>query len=334
MSRSPHGFQSLLAAACLFATCLFASSPARAQTDTQMLLNPWPQKVWGETVDHFIFEAESDIRNAPESAQIFWWDSVGRFRLDTSRDDALHIGYRYVTIDFDTNSDAIPNHLDEVSVAAGFTLGEWKSGRVSAILGAGWSGDNPFADAGGIFGIGHLLWQKQLDTGDVFVVSLDYNGVSSLLPDVPLPGFAFIRKQNDSMTWQFGFPRSSVTWEFAPRWLLDASYEVPYTGLAEVQYRLSKHWQLFGQAANFFEGFRLDDEPSSHRTFFQMSRVESGIRYVNADFVWKGIYFDAALSVGYAFEQKFSSGHDVRDLDPQAELSDAPFVGLFLRGRF
>ena len=79
---------------------------------------------------------------------------------------------------------------------------------------------------------------------------------------------------------------------------------------------------------------RLDDEPSSHRVFFQMSRAETGIRYVNEDFIWKGMYFDAALSVGYAFNQDFSTGHDVRDLDPLTELSDEPFIGLIIRGRF
>jgi hypothetical protein len=319
------------AVACVFALTL----SARAQTDTRMLLAPWPEKAWGETLDHIVYQFNrSDIRDDPDDAQVFWWDSIGRFRLDPARDDGLHLGYRYVTMDFDTKSNRIPNHLDEVSVAAGFRLGELAGGRVSAILGAGWSGDNPFADPGGIFGIGHLLWDKKLNPRDDLVLSLDYNGVSSLLPDVPLPGFAFVRKQNDSLTWQAGFPRSSFTWNFAPDWSLDAAYEIPYTADATVQYRLSKHWALFTQAANFFEGFRLDDQPSTHRTFFQMSRAETGIRYINEDFVFKGMYFDAALSVGYAFNQSFSTGHDVRDLDHQADLSDEPFIGIILRGRF
>src|SRR4051794_3026385 len=83
--------------------CLFATTVARAQTDTQMLLRPWPEKVWGETLDHMLYEvSEADIHNDPDNAQVFWWDSTGRFRLSTTADAPIHIGYRYVTMDFDT----------------------------------------------------------------------------------------------------------------------------------------------------------------------------------------------------------------------------------------
>src|SRR4051794_31481423 len=91
--------------ACVFALAL----TAHAQTDNRMLLNPWPEKVWGETVDHILYEVnESDIQGDPNSAQVFWWNSIGRFRLNTTSEAPIHIGYRYVTMDFDTKSDKIP----------------------------------------------------------------------------------------------------------------------------------------------------------------------------------------------------------------------------------
>ena len=65
-----------------------------------------------------------------------------------------------------------------------------------------------------------------------------------------------------------------------------------------------------------------------------MSRIEAGIRFVQSDFVLKGAYFDMGLSVGYAFNQKFFDGFDVRDIDQTAELTDAPYIGLVIRGKF
>ena len=73
-----------------------------------------------------------------------WWDSTGRFRLSGSRDDVLHLGYRYVTINFDTDSPLLPDHLDELSLAAGIPIHE----NTWLILGAGYSGNNPFAAPG------------------------------------------------------------------------------------------------------------------------------------------------------------------------------------------
>src|SRR4051794_6129700 len=67
---------------------LILAPTARAQTDTRMLRNPWPtEKTWGETNDHIIYQVnDADIRNDPNDAQVFWWDSTGRFRLSTTQE--------------------------------------------------------------------------------------------------------------------------------------------------------------------------------------------------------------------------------------------------------
>jgi len=62
-----------------------------------------------------------------------------------------------------------------------------------------------FADTNGIFGIGHVTYRRKLSERDSLILSLDYNGNSSFLPDVPLPGFAFEHRSNSCRSLA-GFP--------------------------------------------------------------------------------------------------------------------------------
>src|SRR5439155_17597120 len=132
---------------------------------------------WGVTHDDLLYQSQAHMkRETGADAQIFWWDSTGRFRLNADDPNAPALGYRYLTINFDSNSRVLPDTFDEVSLAATLRLGELSGGSLSVLLGAGYSGDNPFADSDGVFAIGHLLWQRRLSETDTLVLSLDYNG--------------------------------------------------------------------------------------------------------------------------------------------------------------
>ena len=320
----------LLPAAVLLVT--FASI-AQAQTTPEMVLNPWAQNTWGETFDKALYQNQGHLKDGSgDQAQIFWWDSVGRFRFSKTDDQAPVIAYRYLTVATDSNSPALPDHLDKLSLAGGFHLGEFSGGQVMLVGGAGYSGDMPFNDANGLFGIGHLLWEREINDADSLVLSIDYNGGSAFLPDVPLPGFQWVHR-DERLSYGLGFPRSFVSWEIIDRLTLSANYAVPYTGEAYLDYRLAKQWSVFGNVANFFEAFQLNEQPDTVRLFQQMRRVEVGVRYRN-DNIFAGLSLDAALAVGYAFGQSWFTGWDVRDLDETAEVSDEPYIALILRGTF
>ena len=308
----------------------------RAQTDPRIVTAPWPTaERWGETHDDLLYQSQAHMKGEDDAnAQIFWWDSVGRFRLNPAEGTAPTLGYRYLTINFDTNSHVLPDTLDEVSLAAALSLGEVGDGDLSVLLGAGYSGDNLFADSEGVFGIGHLLWRKRLSETDTLVLSLDYNGVSALFPDVPLPGVEYVR--HDGPLWfELGFPRNSVTWSSpGSAFSFAAAYAVPYTADVMADYRIGGGVSVFARYANFYNAFRLDGEPQTNRMFFQMSRAEIGLRYINPHLVFDWAYVDASLSVGYAFEQHVSGGFDVRETHPLDEVSDVPYVGLVIRGWF
>jgi hypothetical protein len=317
------------------AVVLVVACIARAQTDERLVTEPWTGNQWGQTFDHALYQEQSHVKGesgSPSNTQVFWWDSIGRFRFSTTDPDAFSIAYRYVTVNFDTHSPSIPDKLDKVSLAAGLHLGEVYGGKVGLVLGAGWSGDNPFGDVDGMFGIGHVTWTKTLSAQDSLVLSVDYDGSAAFLPDVPTPGFMYVHRE-ESGAFGFGYPRSFVRWDLTSRLSAEAEYRVPYSLDAYIDYKIAGGFSLFGNIADSFEAYYLNAESRENRFFQQMARAELGIRYAKGDF-YQGLSLDVGLSVGYAFEQNLYRGFDVRDLDKTAEISDAPYIALVLRGTF
>ena len=312
------------------------ASVAMGQTSRELVITPWPDSQWGQTTDKVLYQEQGHVKEQPggtgRNVQMFWWDSIGRFRFDKTDPDAPEIAYRYITTNFDTHSPLLPAHLDKVSLAGGFHLGEFEGGKLALVGGLGYSGDTPFADANGIFGIGHITWQKAMNDTDSLVLSVDYDGSGAFLPDIPLPGFEWIHR-SDTLKYGLGYPYDFVTWDVDDRLSLTAEYQVPYTFDAYLDYKIGRHFSIFGNVADSFEAYQLNDQPDTVRLFQQMSRVEMGVRYKNPN-VYAGMELDAALAIGYAFEQNIYHGWDVRDLDKTAEISDVPYVALILRGTF
>jgi hypothetical protein len=71
--------------------------------------------------------------------------------------------------------------------------------------------------------------------------------------------------------------------------------------------------------------FHVEDQ-GSDRLVYELERV-NGVRSITK-------CFDASIGVGYAFDQRFSHGYDVRDLSRISRLEDVPFLDLKLQGTF
>lgn len=322
---------------------VIATSHAAAQTTSELALKPWPDNYYGETLDKVLIQEKGHVKGSDDDAmaQVFFWDSKGRLRFDKDEPTPFSLGYRYLTMDFGNDDDAaeVPDTLDEVSLAASMHLGEVADGwDASLVVGAGYSGDNLFASEDGLFGIGHLLLKRQFDEHNALVVGVGYDGSSGLFPDVPYPEFAVVHTAGGDgddlpVAFSLGYPYSSVRWGITERLVLDVSYAVPFSGEATLEYMIGKRWSVFGNYTNFFNAFYQQDERRENRIFYEVRRAEVGVRYQDPD-VFKGIALDAALVVGYAFDQQFSTGWDVRDRAAAAELSDEPYVGIVVRGTF
>lgn len=324
--------QSIMLCVASLATLAAAATGASADTERAMAVHPWSEGAWGETNDRLLYQAKGNVKGEDNDSEVFWWDSYGRFRFDTTDEHPLSLGYHWATMDFGTNSPSIPHHLDDVSLAGTVPLFSSSAGRTSVVLGAGYASDNPFADINGLYGVAHLVHEIPLAGKDESLfLTLDYNGNSPYLPDVPLPGVTYVRRVGDDLSFGLGFPDNWVTWRFAPQWTFSASYEVPYTGDVRLEYNFTKTVSVFGDYSNFFHPFFQDDQPTTDRVFYEMSRAEVGIRYNGKV---KGFDVDAAFVIGYAFEQNFYDGFDVRNLNETGSISDEPYIGIQLLSRF
>ncbi len=315
--------------------CGAAARPSQAQTTAELTTKPWHGNQFGETLDKITYQEQGHVKGEDDrGAQVFWWDSKGRFRFSKTDPDAFSLAYRYLTINFDTNSRNVPDTLDDMSLAAGIHLGDFGDGwHSSLVLGLGYASDNLFADVNGLYGIGHLLFEHKNNDTDSLVLGIMYDGNSGLFPDVPLPEIAFTHRTPE-LTYSIGFPQSSLRWLITDNLALQLGYTVPYSGDVTLEYTIGNGFSVFGNFSNFFNGFYLDGEGREDRIFYEMHRAEIGVRYQNPDF-YKGIGLDVALTAGYAFDQQLSRGFDAHvDRDVQAEISDEPYIGLVLVGTF
>ena len=105
-------------------------------------------------------------------------------------------------------------------------------------------------------------------------------------------------------------------------------HQVPYSCDLDMEYHVAKHFGFYSDAGNFFQGIVRSDGDITNRQFFQMSRVEAGIR-LTFDPI-----FDSAIGIGYAFDQTISNGFDVRDMQGVGHLSNEPYLSFIVRGRF
>src|SRR5256885_8248543 len=95
--------------------CCMIPVALHAQTNQQLTLIPWSKDWFGETNDRPLVQFKSHVKDEDAHASVFWWDSTGRFRFDKNDSAPLAIGYRWLTMNFDTDSRQVPDHLDEIS---------------------------------------------------------------------------------------------------------------------------------------------------------------------------------------------------------------------------
>ena len=300
---------------------------AGAQSMARYTLDTWQDNDIAETLDHPIIELGGHVNNDSKDTQMFHWDSYGRVRINRDDPDAPFFGYRVLFIDASTHSPIIRSTMDEFDLAMGLHLGEVGDWDLSTMLGAGYSSTHPFVNSTGFFGIGHLVAERHYDDNNSFLLSVDYEGNGGLLPDIPMPGFAFLHHE-DKLDFMLGYPMSSIHYRPMDKLEITAQYSVPYTAELDVEYRLAKHFGLYSDSGDFFQGFVTRTGDIGNRQFFQMLRTEMGVRFIFDPWV------DASLGIGYAFDQGYSKGFDVRDLTPVTHISNEPYVGIMVRGRF
>jgi hypothetical protein len=308
------------------AVCLLAGG-AMGQDMGRLIAEPWNGNVCYQSYDHPIIEAGGHVNGDSSDSQVFGWDSFGRIRFNPDDQQSPFVAYHLLTLGLGTDTPLFKTQMDQMDGVMGLHLSGIAGWDIGVTVGGGYSSTHPFVNENGVYQIGHLTAQKPIDANDSFLLAVDYEGDSSLLPDVPLPGFAF-QHRGEVCTFMVGYPLSYFAW--MPEWnvKIAALYEAPYTADIDLDYRMNKHYGFYGDVGNFFQGFVRSDSDIDHRQFFQMTRMELGLR-CNFDPYW-----DAAMGIGYAFDQNVSNGYDIRDMHGVGHISNEPYLAFIFRGGF
>lgn len=332
-------FRTLAPVVALVALLAFAPA-ARGQTNSALLITPFPkeQAVIAEASAVFLEGGHIAESNADDDFQLSLYNSTGMFRVIPGELKSPRIGYDFTYLDLDTTFDALPRRLVDQSVAVGFPITQIDDWIFGASAGFGYAGDGGFGDGDAWYGLASLAVFRQIDDASSLVFVLDYDGNRTFLPDIPLPGAAYIRRIDDRLLMTVGLPISSIRWEATDQLTIELAYVIPSDVRIDIGYEVLPHLTLFGRALQQREGFFVDGLAENHdRILFEQRRAEAGIRYD----VLNGLTKDGSesshltidLALGYAWNGEFSQGFDSRDPSEIADVSDEPYIraGLELR---
>lgn len=320
------------------AMTLLAAPAALAQTNSALLIAPFPkdETVVAEASALFLEGGHIAESDNDEDFQLGVYNSVGRVRLIPGELKSPGIGYDFTYLDLDTGFDGLPERLVDQSVALGFPIAQVDDWILAAGVGLGYAGDGGFGDGDAWYGLASLAAFRQLNEKSAFVIVLDYDGNRTFLPDVPLPGFAYIRQVRDRLGMTLGLPISSVRWQPTDQLTLELAFLVPDNVRVDVGYEVAPSLTLFGRVRQQTEGFYVDGLPDNHdRILFAQRRAEVGVRFEPVAMGGPGpAPVSVDLAVGYAWSGEFSEGFDSRETDEIADVSDEPYLRAGVELRF
>ena len=308
---------------CVLVSLLAISTRAHAQTNAELLISPFPkeQAVTADASAVFLEGGHIAESGVDEDFQLSLFGTQGRFRLVPGTLESPRIGYDFTYLDLDTGFDGLPERLVDQSVAVGFPLGKYGDWIFGASVGLGYAGDGGFGDGDAWYGLASIAAFWQMDETSAFVFFLDYDGNRTFLPDVPLPGGAYIKRISDRLELTAGLPISSITWKATDRFTLELAYSIPDNVRVDVGYEVIDHFTIFGRVRQQRNAFYFDGLAENYdRILFQQRRAEAGVRYEPC----KNAALDLAL--GYAWGGEFSEGFDSRKTNEIADISDEPYI--------
>lgn len=302
---------------------------ATAQTGPSLLIDPWssdPQ--WASTTDELVFINGGHDKRSDRDMDIFYWDSEGRIKFD--RENAspdFWLGYRILTMDVSSGVRGLPDNLNDVSLVGAFKIGECEDWVFSGMVGMGSANDGHFSNEYGLYAIANLNATRTLNERSKLHIGVNYHGNRTFLPDVPLPYAMYETKVNDELSVRLGLPGSGVVWRPLEPLVLRAEWKVPFTFNAQAAWWFSEKQSVFLEYKRSYDAFYIDGA-ERNRLFYDSNRVAAGVRVIFGDLL------DATMGLGYAFDQEFARGYDVRDTRTFVEPSDEVFLFFMLQGIF
>ncbi len=314
-----------IASAVVFLTVAL-TAPAVGQTGPELLRGPsGPEQPRLELSGGVRVQDEASVDANDEDLRLTDYASEGRYRFGEK--DPLTVGYETALLDLQGDGGLLPDRLLDMSVAGGGEIGSWGDWNIAVTVGAGFAGDTPFSDSDAWYAKANLLGRRSLGKDTTLGVALNFDGNRTIFPDVPLPLVYYTKQVDKTLRYTLGAPVSSVRWRPGKRWLLRARYTPAFTVNGSVRYSLTKACSLFAAFRSGYRAFHEDGRDEHTRLFFHQRRVEAGPR-------WAFGRGHILVAGGYAFDQSFERGFDVRDTDEVTDLSDEPYIRAALELRF
>lgn len=311
----------------LIVCVLMGISVARAQTDESLVIKPWPEgRIFEGRASAMLFD-QANVDSDPGGMSLVQVESSSRVRLSTKYPVGPSIGYDYLLLSMSGDHQPIPDQLTDISIGVGtpFTkLGDW---FLMAGEGVGYAGDNAFGNDEAWYGKAWIGAGRELSKTSQILVLVDYDGNRNIYPDLPMPGVVYHKTLNDKLDITLG-PIMGATWKPIDRVTIDVAYIIPSRLNVLAKYEPNDQWTIFAQYVDKRYAFHVDELPDHRRLFFEQKRVEAGVTF--APVKWASL----TLAGGYAFDQNFDSGWDIRDLDTVADVGDAAYVRFGLEVRY
>jgi len=310
----------------LLVCVLMAGAPSvSAEPASNMLANPWPDgRAADFTVDGW-GQSQGSADQTGMDVRLSRYQTAGRWRLDPADTLSPSMAVSSHRLDIHSSDPMLPERLVDVSLAGSRVFDVDQDTTLQAILGGGYAGDNAFGDGRAYYLLADLIATRRLGDDRGYKLILDYNGNRTIFPDIPLPGFIYYDRLDEQTTYSLGFPSSSITWKPDSRTTLSATYFLPTTVNGIIEYELAEPWSIYGSFESSLNAYTLDSDPDNRRLMFAQKRIEGGV-------VWRGRQGDSfpgvevRVACGYAFDQEFTRGFDVRNENTVRDISDEPYV--------
>ena len=311
------------------AGALALQAPAGAQTAAGLLRDPWkPEDHWSDTRDKPILFAPGRLDDGGGDVAIFHWDSAGRIKFDrTDRQPDVWMGYRLLAISVRADLPAIDHTFYDTALAVAGRLGslggDW---TLKAAAGMGTANDGSFRNADALYPVAAITASQAPGAPARWTFGLSHDGNETLLPALPVPVVACELEPDPAVRLRLGIPRTEVVVRPADGLAATIRWDYPVNALARLEQELGAGFRLFAEGNRRVDGFHMR-ESGSTRMFYELNAAEAGLR-------WVASWIDVSLSAGYAFEQTFFTGYDLRNRDTVGSPEDRPYVALTVQGTF
>ena len=308
---------------------LLAAGGLWAETGAGLLLKSWPEGEQAQIRAKGLFLGQSDTEGAAVTGfRMQRYDFSGRWRANAESTEGLSLGMDFTHIELHTALPALPERLVNHTMAAAFGIGFLGEGKLGVTVGGGFAGDNPYTDGDAAYGKANLVYSHELSADESFQLFLNYDGHRTFTPDIPLPGFAYNLRVDDTYRYTLGLPYTAAHWRASDQVRVDVGYYVPFTFDVVVTYEATEDLDLSLGLHNRFEAFHLSGLPEHRRLFVQQRTAEAAAHWTPCP------GFDLTLAGGYAFDQEFDNGFDSRDLNTVVDVDDAPYLRFDLSVKF